>query len=207
MADITTQETTEEVKTTYKYDYPNQSIKPYLDLLHRRYLINNNIRWNDKLTIHEDSYFNALAASNTESIKFFPAVIYLWKWRDNSICRHDPDYLIKTYTNLVDSNDALVDEMTRRKEDGKAAELTAVMLFDSYYQLNKPDWTAKTNADYRAKVIRRLTDYYDKHRAQWEALDTALKMQISEGCRRRAVREGAGMEEVTFTDWIKTIGG
>lgn len=32
--------TAEEVKTTYKYDYPNQSIKPYLDLLHRRYLIN-----------------------------------------------------------------------------------------------------------------------------------------------------------------------
>lgn len=32
--------TAEEVKTTYKYDYPNQSIKPYLDLLHRRYLVN-----------------------------------------------------------------------------------------------------------------------------------------------------------------------
>lgn len=32
--------TVEEVKTTYKYDYPNQSIKPYLDLLHRRYLVN-----------------------------------------------------------------------------------------------------------------------------------------------------------------------
>lgn len=32
--------TSEEVKTTYKYDYPNQSIRPYLDLLHRRYLVN-----------------------------------------------------------------------------------------------------------------------------------------------------------------------
>lgn len=32
--------TSEEVKTKYKYDYPNQSIEPYLDLLHRRYLVN-----------------------------------------------------------------------------------------------------------------------------------------------------------------------
>lgn len=173
----------------------------------RQYLSSKDIWFCPALTVHEDSYFNALAASNTESIKFFPTVIYLWKWRDNSICRHDPDYLIKTYTNLIDSNDALSDEMARRGMQGKADELVAVMLFDAYYQLNKPDWTAKTNADYRAKVIRRLTDYYDKHRAQWEAIDTALKMQISEGCRRRAVREGAGMEEVTFTDWIKTIGG
>lgn len=32
--------TAEEVKTTYKYDFPNQSIRPYLELLHRRYLVN-----------------------------------------------------------------------------------------------------------------------------------------------------------------------
>lgn len=32
--------TAEEVKTTYKYNYPNQSIRPYLELLHRRYLVN-----------------------------------------------------------------------------------------------------------------------------------------------------------------------
>jgi hypothetical protein len=32
--------TAEEIKTTYKYNYPNQSIRPYLELLHRRYLVN-----------------------------------------------------------------------------------------------------------------------------------------------------------------------
>ena len=171
------------------------------------YLKDNDIRFCDALTIHEDSFFNALAAACTEKLKYFPTILYLWRWRDDSICRHDPDYLIKTYTDMIDSNDALSDEMARRGMHGKADELVAVMLFDAYYQLNKPDWMVKTNEDYRAKVIRRLTDYYDKHREQWETLDTALKMQISEGCRRRAVREGAGMEEVTFADWIKTIGG
>jgi hypothetical protein len=30
----------ESVNSTYKYSYPNESIRPYLDLLHRRYLIN-----------------------------------------------------------------------------------------------------------------------------------------------------------------------
>lgn len=173
----------------------------------RSYLKDNEIRFCDALTIHEDSYFNALAAACTERIKYYSTIVYLWRWRDDSICRHDPDYLIKTYTNLIDSNDALSDEMARRGMQGKADELVAVMLFDAYYQLNKPSWTAKTSADYRAIVLSRLTNYFEKHRKQWNDLDPRLKMSISDGCRSRAVREGAGMETVTFAEWIKTIGG
>ena len=176
-------------------------------IFRRAYLQENSIRFDPRLTIHEDSYFNALAASCTEQVKYFPTMFYLWRWRDDSICRHDKDYLIKTYTNLIDSNDALSDEMARRGMTDKADELVAVMLFDAYYQLNKPDWTAKTNEAYRATVLSRLTDYYDKHRDQWVGLDPMLKMRISDGCRSRAVREGAGMETVTFQEWIKTIGG
>jgi len=173
----------------------------------RSYLVDNEIRFCPDLTIHEDSYFNALAASCTEKLKYFPTILYLWRWRDDSICRHDPDYLIKTYTNLIDSNDALSDEMARRGMQGKADELVAVMLFDAYYQLNKPSWTAKTSEEYRTTVLSRLTEYFDKHREQWHGLDPGLKMHISDGCRSRAVREGAGMETVTFAEWIKTIGG
>ena len=32
--------TAESVNSTYKYNYPNESIRPYLELLHRRYLVN-----------------------------------------------------------------------------------------------------------------------------------------------------------------------
>ena len=83
--------------------------------IHRRkYLLKNKIRWNPKLTIHEDSYFNILCQNLTNKGKYCQAPFYLWKWRDNSVCRHDPKYILKTYNNMLDSNDALVDEFISR---------------------------------------------------------------------------------------------
>ena len=74
----------------------------------RRYLIDNNIRWNDNLTIHEDSYFNCLCQRLAKELKYSMTSFYLWRWRDDSVCRHDPKYILKTYNNMLDSNDALV---------------------------------------------------------------------------------------------------
>lgn len=83
--------------------------------VHRRqYLLDNKIRFNPKLTIHEDSFFNILAQNLTESAKYCPTPFYLWKWRDTSVCRHDKDYILKTYNNMLDSNDALIDEFNNR---------------------------------------------------------------------------------------------
>ena len=36
----------------------------------RKYLLNNNIRWNNSLTIHEDSYFNCLCQKLSKDVKY-----------------------------------------------------------------------------------------------------------------------------------------
>lgn len=83
--------------------------------VHRReYLIKNNIRFNPNLTIHEDSYFNILCQNLSKEVKYCQTPFYLWKWRDESVCRHDPKYMLKTYNNMLDSNDALIDEFIKR---------------------------------------------------------------------------------------------
>ena len=45
----------------------------------RQYLLDNNIRFNPDLTIHEDSYFNCLAQKCTPEIKYSQVPFYLWK--------------------------------------------------------------------------------------------------------------------------------
>ena len=67
----------------------------------RRYLIDNNIRWNDSLTIHEDSYFNCLCQRLAKELKYSQTPFYLWRWRDMSVCRHDPKYILKTYNRVT----------------------------------------------------------------------------------------------------------
>ena len=59
--------------------------------IHRRqYLLDNNIRWNDNLTIHEDSYFNCLCQKLAKELKYSQTPFYLWKWRDDSVCPQRP---------------------------------------------------------------------------------------------------------------------
>ena len=41
------------------------------------YLRDNSIRWNDNLTVHEDSYFNILAQNLTPEVKYCPYSFYL----------------------------------------------------------------------------------------------------------------------------------
>ena len=64
----------------------------------RKFLLRNKIRWNDSLTIHEDSYFNCLCQriADPNKAKFCPMPFYLWKWNDSSVCRHDPKYILRT---------------------------------------------------------------------------------------------------------------
>lgn len=176
--------------------------------VHRRaYLVENRIRWNESLTIHEDSFFNILCRelSAPGRAKYCPMPFYLWRWRDASVCRHDPDYLLKTYPHMLDSNDALVDEFVRRMREDKANASVGMMVFDAYYTLNKPSWLDKTNAAYRETVERRFAAYWAKHRAKFEALTAQERMMISQAVRQRSAAEGMLMEALTLQQWLEDI--
>lgn len=174
--------------------------------IHRRqYLIDKNIRWNDNLTIHEDSYFNILCQNLSTNVKYCQTPFYLWKWRDESVCRHDPKYILKTYNNMLDSNDALIDEFLSRAVQDKAMFFTAFMIFDAYYTMNKPDWIDQENQEYRNKTELRFKEYYKKHKSMWDSIPINDKMIISNQVRSRSVMEGMRMEAITIDDWLKHI--
>lgn len=174
--------------------------------VHRRqYLIDNKIRWNDSLTIHEDSYFNILCQNLSENVKYCPTPFYLWKWRDESVCRHDPKYILKTYQNMIDSNDALVDEFSVRGAKDKAAFYTAYMILDAYYNMNKPEWINQENKEYRDSTEARFALYYEKHKSIWDSVSVPDRMVISNSVRGRSINEGMVMESMTLDDWLKNV--
>ena len=171
----------------------------------RKYLLKQGIRFNDSLTIHEDSYFNILCQNLSQNVKYCQTPFYLWKWRDESVCRHDPKYILKTYGNMLDSNDALIDEFLKRKLNDKASFFTGFMCFDAYYTMNKPDWIDQENQEYREKTERRFAEWYRKHKDLWESIPESDKMQISNQVRTRSVMEGMKMESVTIGEWLQHV--
>ena len=174
--------------------------------VHRRqYLLDKKIRWNEKLTIHEDSFFNILCQNLSENVKYCPMPFYLWKWRDESVCRHDPKYILKTYRNMLDSNDALIAEFLKRGIQDKAMFYTAFMIFDAYYTMNKPEWVNQENKEYRDDTEKRFAEYFIKHEDLWDSIPSPDKMMISNAVRSRSIGEGMLMEAVTIQEWLKHV--
>ena len=171
----------------------------------RKFLIDNNIRWNESLTIHEDSYFNSLCQKIAKDAKYCPQPFYLWKWRDNSVCRHDPKYILKTYNNMLDSNTALVKELIRRRMFNDAKFYASCMIFDAYYTMNKKEWIAQENREYRDATEKRFAEYWKDFKNLYTELSDAEKTQIIATVRTRMFGEGLMLESITFEDWITKV--
>lgn len=174
--------------------------------VHRRqYLVDNNIRWNDSLTIHEDSYFNILCQRLSDNVKYCPTAFYLWRWRDDSVCRHDPKYILKTYGNLLDSNTALVRQFMNRGKEDLAKSHVTMMVYDAYFTMNKDEWINQENVEYRNKTERRFRDYYLEFKSIFESVPKEARIAIVAGLRQRMYGEGLLMETETFDHWIHHI--
>ena len=171
----------------------------------REYLKKFNIRFKDSLTIHEDSYFNILCQSLSTNVKYCVTPFYLWRWRDNSVCRHDPKYILKTYNNMIDSIEALVDELYKRGKEDKALMYSVMAIFDSYYIMNKPEWRDQENQEYRNNTEKHFSLFYENHKKEWTTIPINDKMMISNAVRSRYIQEGMLMEAVTIDDWLKHI--
>ena len=176
----------------------------------RQYLIDLGIRFNDKLTVHEDSYFNYMAttlAEDPNSIKYSDVPIYLWKWRDDSVCRHDPLYMQKTYKNYIDSITALVEQLVMRGKGDNANILITTQMFDTYYLMNTQAWLKQDNQEYRIETEKRFREFYEKYCDRFNQMNNALKLNISNQVRANKIKAGMEMEKQTFEQWIDYIKG
>ncbi len=171
----------------------------------RQFLNDHKIRFNDALTVHEDSYFNSIARVLSEKVKYCTQTFYLWKWRDSSVCRHDPKYILKTFSNMIDSNEELIKEFQSRGRHEEAGFYCVAMIFDAYYMLNKEEWLNQDNQEYRTMTEKRFKSYYDKFKPLFDSVDEKTKQKIIIGMKNRFFSEGVFLEKMTFDDWINHI--
>lgn len=173
----------------------------------RNFLKKNKIRWNDNLTIHEDSYFNCLCQkiADPNNSKFCPTPFYLWKWRDESVCRHDPLYLQKTYNNMLESSTALVNQFLKRKKREEARFYATAMIYDAYFSLNCDKWLDINNKEYRDNVEIRFKQYWRDFKKLFKETSKEIQTQIAASIRNRFYAEGLLNEKMTFEQWIEHI--
>jgi Glycosyl transferase family 2. len=171
----------------------------------RQFLLDNHIVWHPDVKCHEDSGYNCLALKVAKDVQYCRIPLYLWKWREGSICRKDPLYVPKTYTRMIYSNGWLVKDFLDRGMVKEAEYYTAVLVYGTYYMLNKPIWLDPMNAQYRYETEKCFQAYYRNHRALFLSVDPKVRNHIIAGTKRRVLKEGVLLEKFTFEDWIRHI--
>lgn len=174
-------------------------------IVRKEFLLKNDIRFGDDLYIHEDNVLNAKIQACTKYIKWCPQPFFLWKWRDNSVCRRDPLYIKKTYPDLIKSSDHLLTWFTEKNKKDKAMESIVAITLDSYYTFCHPSWKTIETQEYRDGAERYFANYFKKWEYLWNEAPDQLKMQISAGIRQREVSMGMEMETETLEQYLKRI--
>lgn len=171
-------------------------------IFRREFLIKNDIHFFDECTIHEDNVLNAEVQACTKYIKWCPQPFYLWKWRDNSVCRRDPLYLKKTYPDLIKSSDCLLTWFTEKGKLEKARESVVAITLDCYYTMCHPSWKEISTKEYRDGAEKCFSNYFKKWKHYWDEAPEQQKMQISAGIRQREVSMGMAMETETLDGFL-----
>ena len=110
-----------------------------------KWLRDENLRYCDKLTLHEDVYFNTLtqAVAKDEEIGEIQGSIYLWCWNPDSVSRKYDNWIIKTFSHQIRQRIAIARQLEARGLQD-ALELTVVKTFmDAYYDFQQESWHDK----------------------------------------------------------------
>ena len=112
----------------------------------------NDLRYHDKLTLHEDVYFNTLtqAVALDEEIGEINGSLYLWCWNPDSVSRKYDNWIIKTFSHQIRQRIAIAQQLEKRGLKD-ALDLTVVKtIIDGYYDFQQETWhSAELTKDYR----------------------------------------------------------
>ena len=112
---------------------------------------------------------------------------------------------IQTYNNMLDSNDALVEQFLNRKMRDDAMFYATSMIYDAYFTMNKDEWLNQENKEYRHATEKRFKEYWLKYKQLHDTIHQDVKTQIIMGIKNRMYAEGMVLETLTFNEWIKQV--
>ena len=171
------------------------------------FLKDNDLRFDESLTIHEDSYFNVLANMVADgNIHEMSPAVYLWKYRDESIVRVDRDaYVFKTYDHLMNVRRAICRELERRERYAEFYQAISKTFIDSYYDFQRPDCLKPENKEIIEKAERAFAEFFAEFRGEYQNVNIKDTAQMMYLCRMNAYMNGMLVERETLQEFINRI--
>lgn len=175
----------------------------------RTWLINNNIRFNDDVQLHEDAYFIALLKYhlNDKDAVYIKDPLYLWQCNKQSVTRKHENFVLDTYDQLLKKNSALAEELMRRGMFVPAKGIICRSITDAYCRLNSKSWNKPGNeqliadAEDAVALFLHKYDYIFRHAGQ-KVIEVGLN-----DLRNALIRNKDFDEEntISFEDWLEKL--
>lgn len=171
------------------------------------FLKDNNIRFDEELTIHEDSFFNVIAnmLADGNIYEMSPAV-YLWKYREDSIVRKDREaYIFKTYDHLMKVRRAICLDLKKRERYPEFYQAISKTMADSYYDFQKPDCLKEENKEIVAEAEKAFAGFFKEFREEYKNVNMNDVAQMLYICRVNAYANGMKIERETLQEFFNRI--
>lgn len=176
----------------------------------RQFLVENNLRFDPDMTLHEDGYFNSVAvavAKKTGKIKKIETPIYLWRWNDNSTVRSNSlDFVLRTYEHVIKARTGVCEQLKARGYEKELRDSVCLTVMNSYYDMQKPSYRVDRNREHFIKAERAFKTFWKKYGSIFRDCTNLEISEIACAARKNAVEHGMLLELQDLRSWLKHIG-
>lgn len=171
----------------------------------RKWLKENDLRFKDELTIHEDGYFVSLCDLLATKKEYIEEPFYVWRWNENSVVRKDrKDFLLRTYGNLLDAREAIIEQLKMRGYEDDVLRCVAKSIIDIYYDFNTNVFIG-ADIELKKKAMLRIRRFWTKYKEDFRKCDGQTVQTVSMMSRVNALKKGMSMETVSIREFLQIV--
>lgn len=172
-------------------------------LFRRDFLISNKLFFDERLKIHEDSYFCNIINFFAKNKVYNDNAFYCWRKNPNSVSNQEY-YFVKTIWRLLLTNDSLVTLMkTININKEKISESVVDVVLQIYCELQNNEWYLDEHKEYLDRTYGVLYWYIIKNLEYYNSISEdkfkSLLMNVRNGHHYRSI------EKFTVDQFIKNI--
>jgi glycosyltransferase involved in cell wall biosynthesis len=175
----------------------------------REFLLEHDLYFDKRMTLHEDGYFNMLAfavAKEKGKVKFIDTPYYLWRWNDNSTVRKDrQDFVLRTYPDVMLTRIGLCDQLKKRGMAEEYESAVCMTVMNSYYDFQKPSYREAKNHHYTKTAEKAFKMFFAQHGKAFRNATNLKISEIAKSAREIATNNGMLMEQESVRQWLKHI--
>ena len=178
-------------------------------MFRRQWLLDNNVRFNPELRLHEDTYCIAMARSllSDKDTVYIKDPLYLWQYNKTSVSRSYTNFVLETYDDLIKKNSALANEFLRRGMFVQAKGIVCRTITDEYCRLNCKSWNKPGNEELLRDAEDCVSAFLKTYDYIFKGSGEKVIMAGLDDFRNRLVKNGDFDEEsvIPFYEWVDRL--